>query len=104
MKIAGARGVARSRWPLIAMMALAAGIGLSGCDGDSVNDVAAGPSGPAGPVGPTGPTGPTVPPTVPIEDGGPVTIGDGTTLTAEQIEQIGGLVATIDAVSLSAAP
>ncbi len=55
-------------------------------------------------VGPTGPTGPTVPPTVPIEDGGPVTIGDGTTLTAEQIEQIGGLVATIDSVSLSAAP
>jgi hypothetical protein len=90
MKIAGARGVARSRLPLIAMMALAAGIGLAGCDGDSVNDVAAGPSGPTGPVGPTGPTGPTVPPTVPIEDGGPVTIGDGTTLTAEQIEQIGG--------------
>jgi len=28
---------------------------------------------------------------VPIESGGPVTIGDGTALTAEQIEQIGGL-------------
>jgi len=104
MKIAGAQGVTRSRLPLIAMMALAAGIGLAGCDGDSVNDVAAGPTGPTGPVGPTGPTGPTVPPTVPIEDGGPVTIGDGTTLTADEIAQIGGLVATIDSATLSAAP
>jgi OmcA/MtrC family decaheme c-type cytochrome len=104
MKIAGARGVTRPRWPLITALALAAAIGLAGCDGDSVNDVAAGPTGPTGPVGPTGPTGPTVPPTVPIEDGGPVTIGDGAALTAEQIEQIGGLVATIDAVTLNAAP
>ena len=104
MKIAGARGVTRSRWPLIAVLSIAATIGLAGCDGDSVNDVATGPTGPTGPVGPTGPTGPTVPPTVPIEDGGPVTIGDGTTLTADEIEQIGGLVSTIDNVTLSAAP
>ena len=104
MNTAGARGVARSRLPLIALLALAATLGLAGCDGDSVNDVAAGPTGPTGPVGPTGPTGPTVPPTVPIESGGPVTIGDGTTLTADEIAQIGGLVATIDSVTLSAAP
>jgi OmcA/MtrC family decaheme c-type cytochrome len=86
------------------MLALAATIGLAGCDGNSTHEVAAGPSGPTGPVGPTGPTGPAVPPPVSIENGGPVTIGDGTTLTAEQIEQIGGLVATIDSVTLSAAP
>jgi OmcA/MtrC family decaheme c-type cytochrome len=85
------------------MLALAATVGLAGCSGDSGREKDE-PSGPAGPVGPTGPTGPTVPPVVGIEDGGPVTIGDGTTLTAEQIRQIGGLVATIDSVSLNAAP
>jgi OmcA/MtrC family decaheme c-type cytochrome len=104
MRIAGARGVARPRLPLIALLALSASIGLAGCDGDSVNDSVEGPTGPTGPVGPTGPTGPTVPPTVPIENGGPVTIGDGTALTADEIAQIGGLVATIDTVSLNAAP
>ena len=103
MNIAGARGITRSRVPLMAMLALAATIGLAGCNGDAGKDTT-GPTGPTGPVGPTGPTGPTVPPTVPIVDGGPVTIGDGTTLTAEQIGQIGGLVATIDKVSLSSAP
>lgn len=103
MKIAGARGLTRSRLPLIAVLALAATIGLAGCSGDSADDVA-GSTGPTGPVGPTGPTGPTVPPTVPIESGGPVTIGDGTPLTAEQIEQIGGLVATVDSVTLTATP
>ena len=103
MKIAGARVIKRSRVPLIAMLALAATIGLAGCENDDGDD-ATGPTGPVGPVGPTGPTGPTVPPTVPIEQGGPVTIGDGTTLTPEQIEQIGGLVASIDSASLNAAP
>ena len=103
MKVAGARGITRSRIPLIAMLALAATIGLAGCEGDNGDD-ATGPSGPTGPVGPTGPTGPTVPPVVGIEDGGPVTIGDGTTLTAEQIRQIGTLVAKIDSLSLNAAP
>jgi OmcA/MtrC family decaheme c-type cytochrome len=88
---------------MIAMLALAATIGLAGCEGDNDRDDTD-PSGPAEPIGPTGPAGPTVPPVVSIEDGGPVTIGDGTTLTGEQIEQIGGLVATIDMVSLSAAP
>ncbi len=103
MRIAGTRGITRSRVPLIAMLALAATIGLAGCEGDN-GEVKDEPSGPAGPVGPTGPTGPTVPPVVSIPDGGPVTIGDGTALTAEQIEQIGGLVATIDSVSLNSAP
>ena len=103
MKIAGARGITRSRVPLLAMLALAATVGLAGCEGDN-GEVKDEPSGPAGPIGPTGPTGPTVPPVVGIEDGGPVTIGDGTKLTAEQIRQIGGLVATIDKVSLSSAP
>ena len=48
MKVAGARGMTRSRIPLIAMLALAATMGLAGCDGDSVND-AVGPTGPVGP-------------------------------------------------------
>ena len=103
MKFAGARGTWRSRMPLIALMALAA-IGMAGCENDDSDDGQTGPTGPTGPVGPTGPTGPTVPPVVPIEEGGPVTIGDGTALTEEQIEQIGGLVATIDSVTLNAAP
>lgn len=103
MKSAGAQGMKRSRVPLIAMLALAATVGLAGCEGDKSQDQNE-PSGPAGPIGPTGPTGPTVPPVVGIEDGGPVTIGDGTTLTAVQIEQIGGLVATMDRVSLTTAP
>ena len=100
MKIAGARGITRSRVPLIAALALAATIGLAGCEGDR-GEATTGPSGPAGPVGPTGPTGPTVPPTVDIEDGGPVTIGNGSTLTAGQIEAIGGLVATLDSAEVA---
>ena len=100
MRVAGARGITRSRIPLIAMLALAATAGLAGCEGDNGEDTT-GPTGPTGPVGPTGPTGPTVPPTVPIEDGGPVTIGNGSTLTTEQIEAIGGLVATLDSAAIT---
>lgn len=100
MKVAGARGITRSRIPLIAMLALAATVGLAGCEGDRASD-ATGPAGPVGPVGPTGPTGPTVPPTVSIEDGGPVTVGNGSTLTTEQIEAIGGLVATLDSAAVT---
>ena len=103
MSTAGARGITRARVPLIALMALAA-IGMAGCEGDNGDKGVTGPTGPTGPVGPTGPTGPAVPTVPPITDGGPVTIGDGTALTAEQIAQIGGLVASIDSVSLSAAP
>jgi len=67
MKFAGARGITRSRVPLIAMLALAATIGLAGCEGDDGKDGApgtpgaAGPTGPTGPTGPAGPTGPTGP-------------------------------------------
>ena len=70
MKFAGARGITRSRVPLIAMLALAATIGLAGCEGDDGKDGApgapgapgaTGPAGPTGPTGATGPTGPTGP-------------------------------------------
>jgi OmcA/MtrC family decaheme c-type cytochrome len=74
------------------MLALAATIGLAGCEGDNGGDGAAGPTGPSGGVGPTGPTGPTVPPDPGILQGGPVTIGNGSTLTAAQIAAIDTLV------------
>ncbi len=70
MKFAGARGITRSRVPLIAMLALAATIGLAGCEGDDGKDGlngtngtngATGATGPVGPTGPTGPAGPTGP-------------------------------------------
>jgi OmcA/MtrC family decaheme c-type cytochrome len=61
MKFAGARGITRSRVPLIAMLALAATIGLAGCEGDDGSDGATGPAGPGGPAGPTGPSGPAGP-------------------------------------------
>jgi OmcA/MtrC family decaheme c-type cytochrome len=101
MKVAVARGITRSRVPLIAMLALAATIGLAGCEGDSVGDAAAGPTGPTGGVGPTGPTGPTVPPVPDIGQGGPVTIGNGSALTADQIAAIDTLVATLDSAAVT---
>ena len=67
MKFAGARGITRSRVPLIAMLALAATIGLAGCEGDDGKDGLAGApgtpgtTGATGPIGPTGPTGPAGP-------------------------------------------
>ncbi len=67
MKFAGARGITRSRMPLIAMLALAATIGLAGCEGDDGKDGLAGTPGTpgtpgaTGPIGPTGPTGPVGP-------------------------------------------
>ena len=100
MNIAGTRGITRSRVPLMAMLALAATIGLAGCAGDNGRG-GADPADPADPIGPTGPTGPVVPPTVDIEDGGPVTIGNGSALTAGEIEAIGGLVATIDSAEVA---
>jgi len=101
MKVAVARGITRSRVPLIAMLALAATIGLAGCEGDNNGDGAAGPTGPTGGVGPTGPTGPTVPPDPGITQGGPVTIGNGSTLTASQIAAIETLVATLDSATVT---
>ena len=47
MKFAGARGITRSRMPLIAMLALAA-FGMAGCDGDDGKDGAAGTPGAPG--------------------------------------------------------
>jgi OmcA/MtrC family decaheme c-type cytochrome len=99
MNIAGARGIMRSRVPLLALMAVAA-IGIAGCAGDDGKAGPAGPTGPTGPGGGVGPTGPTSPPS--IEAGGPVVIGNGSTLTEEQIKAIGTLVATIDSASIPA--
>jgi OmcA/MtrC family decaheme c-type cytochrome len=80
-------------------MALAA-VGISGCSPDDGKNGAIGPTGPTGPGGGPGPTGPTNPPS--IEAGGPVEIGDGSTLTSAQIEAIGTIVATMDSASISA--
>ena len=99
MNIAGARGMTRSRVPLLAMMAMAA-IGLAACTGDDGKTGSPGPTGPTGPGGGVGPTGPTPPPS--IEAGGPVVIGNGSALTEEQIRAIGTLVATIDSASIPA--
>ncbi len=99
MNIAGARGMTRSRVPLLALMAMAA-IGLAGCSGDDGKTGSVGPTGPTGPGGGVGPTGPTPPPS--IEAGGPVVIGNGSALTEEQIRAIGTLVATIDSASIPA--
>ncbi len=99
MKFGTARGMTRSRVPLLALMAMAAG-GLAGCSGEDGSTGPVGPTGPTGPGGGIGPTGPTTPPS--IEAGGPVAIGNGSTLTAEQIEAIGTLVATIDSASIPA--
>ena len=99
MNIAGARGITRSRVPLLALMAMAA-IGLAACTGDDGKTGSPGPTGPTGPGGGVGPTGPTTPPS--IEAGGPVAIGNGSALTEEQIRAIGTLVATIDSASIPA--
>ncbi len=73
MKVAGARGITRSRVPVIAMLALAATIGMAGCSGDDGKNGAPGTpgtpgaTGPVGPTGPTGPTGPSAGLTKPLE-------------------------------------
>jgi OmcA/MtrC family decaheme c-type cytochrome len=68
MKFAGARGITRSRVPIIAMLALAATIGLAGCEGDDGKDGADSTvPGPEGPAGPTGPAGPSVGVQKPLE-------------------------------------
>lgn len=98
MKFSSARGTTRSRIPLIAFLALAASIVLAACEG---NDT--GPSGPdTGGGGGTGPTGPTGPSDVPISVGGDVkNVGTGSALTAQQIADIGTLVATIDSATVT---
>ncbi len=101
MRVSSARGILRSRVPAMALLALAA-IGIAGCTGDQGPQGDNGPPGPVGPPGGggggTGPTGPTG-----IEQGANVSLGNGSALTAEQIRQIGTLVATIDKVSLTTA-
>ena len=72
------------------------GLVLGACSGDTGNDGAAGP---AGSTGPAGPPGPTTPPPV---DG--IIIGDGSALTALEIEYLGKLQATITAVAVSSPP
>ena len=98
MKFSSAPGWKRSRLPLIAMLALAATIGLAGCENDGGG--AAGP--PDTGSGGTGPTGPTGPSDVPISQGGPVrNVGTGSGLTAQQIADIGTLIATIDSAAVT---
>ena len=99
MKFFSAQGGRKSRVPLVAMLALAA-LGVAGCTGDDGKSGGPGPTGPTGPGGGIGPTGPTSPPS--IIAGGPVTIGNGSALTAEQIEAIGHIVATLDSASIPA--
>ena len=99
MKFSRAHGFARSRMPMIALLALAASIGIAGCTNDG-----GGPAGPdgGGDSGQTGPTGPTGPTDVPISLGGDVqNIGTGSALTAQQIADIGTLVASIDSAAIT---
>ena len=106
MRLAALRGVTRSRIPLVALIALAAGV--AGCTGDKGSTGAPGATGPAstvpGPTGPAGATGATgasgASAPLTIEQGAAVVIGDGSTLTADQIKSIGSLVATINSVSI----
>ena len=96
MKIAGARGITRSRVPMIAMLALAATIGLAGCSGDDGNNGATGPQGPGGATGPTGPSGPTGPtgPGVPTTPG--TAVGDLTgAITSVTIDSAAGQKVTV---------
>jgi OmcA/MtrC family decaheme c-type cytochrome len=53
MKFGSARGISRSRVPLLALMAVTA-IGVAGCSGNNGGTGSTGPTGPTGPVGPDG--------------------------------------------------
>jgi OmcA/MtrC family decaheme c-type cytochrome len=98
MKFSSAPGWTRSRLPLIAMLALAATMGLAGCENDE-SGASGPPDGGSGGTGPTGPTGPADPP---VTQGGPVrNIGNGSALTAQQIADIGALIATIDSAAVT---
>lgn len=99
MKVPSARDVARSRVPFLALLALAATVGLAGCENDGGT---AGPEGPDSGSGQTGPTGPTGPADTPITLGGDVrNVGTGAGLTAQQIADIGTLVATLDSAAVT---
>jgi OmcA/MtrC family decaheme c-type cytochrome len=99
MKVSSARDVARSRVSLLAVLALAATVGLAGCENDGGT---AGPDGPGNGSGQTGPTGPTGPADAPITLGGDVrNVGTGAGLTAQQIADIGTIVATLDSAAVT---
>ncbi len=69
---------------------------LWACEGDDGKDGATGPQGPTGPTGPAGPAGP--PASTAIQ------IGDGSALTAEDIDELGKLQATITGVTVTSPP
>ena len=87
-------GTVTTRFRLVALV-LATSL-MWGCAGD---DGAAGPAGPQGPPGQPGPPGPEGPPA-----GGTIPIGDGSTLTPNQIAALGRLQATITNVTVSSPP
>ncbi|MFO1408146.1 MAG: OmcA/MtrC family decaheme c-type cytochrome [Steroidobacteraceae bacterium] len=83
---------------LIAMMALATAAGVAGCGGSGAKGPEQPSGGGSGGTGPTGPTGPTNPP---ISEGGDVAgVGNGSGLTAQQIQDIRTLIATIDTATV----
>lgn len=101
MKTSSAQGLTRSRASLVALLALAASVGIAGCGGSGASGPKEPTGGGSGGTGPTGPTGPTG---VPIVDGGPVNnMGTGSGLTAQQVQDIGALIATIDTASVCTA-
>ena len=79
----------------IAALVLAASL-VWGCSGDNGAPGTSGDPGPSGPPGPPGPPG--TPPDAPI------VIGDGSELTADEIERLGKLYATITSVTVNSAP
>jgi OmcA/MtrC family decaheme c-type cytochrome len=85
---------------ILALMVV--GLLLAACEGDDGTDGATGPAGAAGPPGPPGGAGPAGPPGVPPSDA--IIIGDGSALTAAEIETLGKLQATITNVTVSSPP
>ena len=69
---------------------------IAACAGDDGPAGATGPSGPSGPAGPPGPEGPPA--------GTSIIIGDGSSLSAADIEALGKLDATITSVDVSSPP
>jgi OmcA/MtrC family decaheme c-type cytochrome len=79
----------------IAALVVAASL-VWGCSGDDGAPGTSGNPGPSGPPGPPGPPG--TPPDAPI------VIGDGSALTADEIERLGKLYATITSVTIASPP
>ena len=82
---------------------------LWACEGDDGAAGAAGPAGPAGPEGPPGPAGDDGAAGPPGPEGPPgaadaIMIGDGSTLTEEDVEALGKLQATITGVTIASPP